>query len=117
MSIEFIGYISNNNSSETIVRQGPILDPIHIETVAKAHENAGFDRGIDSTVASQLSMAAGFVMPHLLETSPTETWVGFRPASDKLHLGRWQSGRVYLAYGHYRNGILLAPVLATKFVA
>jgi alkanesulfonate monooxygenase len=44
MSIEFIGYISNNNSSETIVRTGPVLDPIHIETVAKAHENAGFDR-------------------------------------------------------------------------
>jgi alkanesulfonate monooxygenase len=44
MSIEFIGYISNNNSSETIVRAGPVLDPIHIETVAKAHENAGFDR-------------------------------------------------------------------------
>ena len=44
MSIEFIGYISNNNSSETIVRSGPVLDPIHIETVAKAHENAGFDR-------------------------------------------------------------------------
>jgi alkanesulfonate monooxygenase len=46
MSIEFIGYISNNNSSETIVRNGPILDPIHIETVAKAHENAGFDRAL-----------------------------------------------------------------------
>jgi alkanesulfonate monooxygenase len=44
MSIEFIGYISNNNSSETIVRTGPVLDPIHIKTVAKAHENAGFDR-------------------------------------------------------------------------
>jgi alkanesulfonate monooxygenase len=44
MSIEFIGYISNNNSSETIVRTGPVLDPTHIETVAKAHENAGFDR-------------------------------------------------------------------------
>jgi alkanesulfonate monooxygenase len=46
MSIEFIGYISNNNSSETIVRNGPILDPIHVETVAKAHENAGFDRAL-----------------------------------------------------------------------
>ena len=40
MSVEFIGYISNNNSSETIVRSGPILDPTHIETVAKAHELA-----------------------------------------------------------------------------
>jgi alkanesulfonate monooxygenase len=44
MSVEFIGYITNNNSSETIVRNGPVLDPTHIETVAKAHENAGFDR-------------------------------------------------------------------------
>jgi alkanesulfonate monooxygenase len=46
MSIEFIGYISNNNSSETIVREGPVLNPTHIETIAKAHENAGFDRAL-----------------------------------------------------------------------
>jgi len=46
MSIEFIGFISTNNSSETIVRNGPVLDPTHIETVAKAHENAGFDRAL-----------------------------------------------------------------------
>ena len=26
MSVEFIGFISNNNSSETIVRTGPVLD-------------------------------------------------------------------------------------------
>ena len=26
MSVEFIGYITNNNSSETIVRIGPVLD-------------------------------------------------------------------------------------------
>jgi alkanesulfonate monooxygenase len=30
MSIEFIGFISNNNSSETIVRQGPVIDRHHI---------------------------------------------------------------------------------------
>ena len=46
MSIEFIGFITNNNSSETVVRSGPILDPTYIETVAKAHENAGFDRAL-----------------------------------------------------------------------
>lgn len=43
MSIEFIGFIANSNASETIVRQGPVLDPAYIETVAKAHELAGFD--------------------------------------------------------------------------
>jgi alkanesulfonate monooxygenase len=59
MSIEFIGYISNNNSSETIVRTGPVLDPTHIETVAKAHENAGFDRALlafHSTTADGLQV-------------------------------------------------------------
>jgi alkanesulfonate monooxygenase len=46
MSVEFIGYITNNNSSETIVRNGPVLDRHHIENVAKAHESAGFDRAL-----------------------------------------------------------------------
>ncbi len=44
--IEFIGFITTNNSSETVVRSGPILDPLYIETVAKAHELAGFDRAL-----------------------------------------------------------------------
>src|SRR3979409_1298581 len=46
MSVEFIGYITNNNSSETIVRNGPVLDRHYIETVAKAHESAGFNRAL-----------------------------------------------------------------------
>jgi alkanesulfonate monooxygenase len=45
-SVEFIGYIGNNNSSETIVRSGPVLDRHWIETVAQAHEAAGFDRAL-----------------------------------------------------------------------
>src|SRR3984885_13240129 len=67
MSIEFIGFISNNNSSETIVRQGPVLDPVHIETVAKAHENAGFDRvlfAFHSTTPDALQVAQ-----HVLQTT------------------------------------------------
>jgi alkanesulfonate monooxygenase len=44
--VEFIGYIGNNNSSETIVRSGPVLDRHWIETVAQAHEAAGFDRAL-----------------------------------------------------------------------
>lgn len=46
MSIEFIGFITNNNASETIVRKGPVINRNHIELVAKAHENAGFDRAL-----------------------------------------------------------------------
>ena len=60
MSVEFIGFIANSNASETIVRQGPILDPHYIETVAKAHELAGFDRALlafHSTTPDSLQVA------------------------------------------------------------
>ena len=35
MPVEFIGFITNNNASETIVRSGPVLDPPYIETLVK----------------------------------------------------------------------------------
>lgn len=53
MSIEFIGFIGNNPSSETTLRTGPLLDVTHIETLAKAHENAGFDRALLAFHATQ----------------------------------------------------------------
>jgi alkanesulfonate monooxygenase len=46
MSVEFIGFIGNHNSSEFIPRSGPVVDRDYIETVAKAHEYAGFDRAL-----------------------------------------------------------------------
>lgn len=44
--VEFIGFIGNNNGSEITPRTGPVLDVGYIETLAKAHENAGFDRAL-----------------------------------------------------------------------
>ena len=46
MQAEFIGFIGNNYSSETIPRRGPVVDRGYIETLAKAHELAGFDRAL-----------------------------------------------------------------------
>ena len=46
MPVEFIGFIGNHNASEIIPRSGPIVDRDYIETVAKAHEYAGFDRAL-----------------------------------------------------------------------
>jgi glycine oxidase len=115
-----VGYQQPSQTCNTIVRHGHtylMQRNSGLLIVGASVEHVGFDRKIDSQVASQLSSAAGFVMPHLLETSPTETWVGFRPASDRLRLGRWEASNVYLAYGHYRNGILLAPVTADRLAA
>src|ERR1700712_1450937 len=44
MSIEFIGYIGNQNASETIEATGPVIDLAHIEAAARVHEAGGFDR-------------------------------------------------------------------------
>lgn len=75
-------------------------------------ERVGFDRSIQPAVARQVEDGASFVLPILRGRTPSHVWVGFRPQSDALHLGRWQNGPLYLAYGHYRNGILLAPLTA-----
>jgi alkanesulfonate monooxygenase len=44
MSVEFIGYVGHFNSSETMRRTGPAVDPGFIEASAKTQEHVGFDR-------------------------------------------------------------------------
>jgi len=46
MSIEFIGYIGGHHASEIHPASGPALQPDYVEKVAKAHEEAGFDRAL-----------------------------------------------------------------------
>ncbi|GBR10165.1 LLM class flavin-dependent oxidoreductase [Asaia siamensis] len=46
MSVEFIGYVSAREQSEIISPQGPDVDPAYIETTARLHERAGFDRAL-----------------------------------------------------------------------
>src|SRR5438552_8622660 len=78
MSVEFIGFITNNNSSETIVRTGPILDVPYIEAVAKAHELAGFDRALlafHSTTPEALQTG----QPGLGVTSKLKVMIAQRP--------------------------------------
>jgi glycine oxidase len=78
-------------------------------------EDAGFDRTIDPTIVSDIAARAGALVPALRGLQPESVWIGFRPAADTPapHIGRVTSNnaasRVWLAYGHYRNGILLAP--------
>jgi alkanesulfonate monooxygenase len=46
MSVEFIGYIATQPGSEIHPRSGPTIQPDYVEKVAKAHEEAGFDRAL-----------------------------------------------------------------------
>jgi glycine oxidase len=110
-----IGYWQPEQTCSTIIRHGHtyLLQRANGLLIAGASvEHVGFDRHLEPRIVSELASAAGFVLPHLQDTVPAEEWVGFRPASDDLHIGAWHSESVYVAYGHYRNGILLAPLTA-----
>ena len=73
-------------------------------------EEVGYDRTIDPKIVSEIAARAASLVPALALREPESAWIGFRPATDTApHIGRLASSRLWLAYGHYRNGILLAP--------
>lgn len=115
-----IGYHQPEQTCNTILRHGHtyLLQRANGLLIAGASvEHAGFDRHLDPHRIAALATEAASLLPHLSETEPTETWIGFRPGSDALHIGSWHSDRLYLAYGHFRNGILLAPVTAERIAS
>jgi glycine oxidase len=112
-----IGYMQPAQTCNTIIRYRHtyLLQRANGLLIAGASmEHVGFDRAVKPERVAELVRQAAQVLPHLAETSPTEIWTGFRPGSTKLQLGPWCSPRLLLAYGHFRNGILLAPVTAGR---
>ena len=74
-------------------------------------ENVGFDASINAEIVADIRARAGALVPALARLEPERVWTGFRPATADLkpHIERVGDSRIWLAYGHYRNGILLAP--------
>jgi alkanesulfonate monooxygenase len=46
MSVEFIGFVGFQHSSEIHPATGPVLDRAYVETLARAHDEGGFDRAL-----------------------------------------------------------------------
>jgi glycine oxidase ThiO len=92
-------------------RDGRIVIGATSEDVGFAPQNtlAGIDRLLTNALR---------LLPLLADLPIQETWWGFRPATpDELPiLGRSAFANLTLATGHYRNGILLAPITA-KLIA
>jgi glycine oxidase len=83
--------------------------------VGASMEDAGFRRGNTVSVMHSLLDALLRLMPGLGEKEIERQWMGFRPGSpDGLpFLGPVPSRPgLWVASGHYRNGVLLAPVTA-----
>jgi glycine oxidase len=77
-------------------------------------EEKGFDATLTAGGVLALLEAAWRVLPAIEELPIEETWVGHRPGSrdDAPILGLGPITGLVYATGHYRNGILLAPVTA-----
>jgi glycine oxidase len=77
-------------------------------------EEAGFDKRVNPDTIQMLFHAAAKVCPELSKARIHETWTGLRPGSpDNLPmLGAGETPGYYVATGHFRDGILLAPITA-----
>ena len=86
--------------------------------IGATEEDAGFDLHTSQRDLDQLRCRATSLLPALgdsIAAPQLEAWAGLRPATaDGLPLiGRLPgSSRQWMAAGHYRNGILLAPATA-----
>ncbi|MDB6048381.1 MAG: alkanesulfonate monooxygenase [Pseudomonas sp.] len=78
MSIEFIGYIATQPGSEIHPRSGPTIQPEYVEKVARAHEEAGFDRALVAFHSN--SPDSAFVAAHAASvTSRLKFLIAHRP--------------------------------------
>jgi glycine oxidase len=78
-------------------------------------ERVGYDKRVTAGGVASIIKSAVEIMPCIADQAITETWAGLRPrAPDDLPIlgaDPRVEGLIY-ATGHYRNGILLAPITA-----
>jgi glycine oxidase len=114
-----IGYRLEPGSCPSILRQGHtyILQRRSGFTIAgTSMETVGFDRTIDPETVRDIARRAEALLPALRQAASPEAWIGFRPRADahQPQIGRFANSSLWLAYGHFRNGILLAPATAER---
>ena len=77
-------------------------------------EDAGYDKRVDAEVINRMHRAAVALIPQLEHARMLEAWTGLRPGTpdDLPILGPTSLPGYFVAAGHFRDGILLAPVTA-----
>jgi glycine oxidase len=82
-------------------------------------EEAGFDKRTDLATIQRLHESAIGLVPKLADAKILEDWAGLRPGTpDALPiLGATATPGYYVATGHFRDGILLAPITAEVMTA
>ena len=77
-------------------------------------EDCGFDKKVDPDSIKHMQHLAEQLVPEIVSAKIDETWAGLRPGTpdDLPILGESNAPGYFIATGHYRNGVLLAPVTA-----
>src|SRR5216684_4293736 len=77
-------------------------------------EEAGYDKHTEASMIQQLFHAALEAVPGLGKSKIHEAWAGLRPGTpdDLPILGETALKGYFVATGHFRDGILLAPITA-----
>jgi len=78
-----------------------------------SEEDVGFEAGSDGAVAADIRREWGSLFPSLRGLRFTSCWSGFRPFCEDMQpvIGRVPGcDGVYVSAGHFRKGILLAPL-------
>ena len=82
--------------------------------IGETVEEAGFDVGVDPSATQALRDAAVRAVPAIADVPVGETWAALRPRSPngRPFIGATALEGYFVAAGHYRNAILLAPATA-----
>ncbi len=79
-------------------------------------ERAGFDRQVEPAALQSLRSRAADLWPPIASAQVVQSWAGLRPGTSddlpvigKAGTGKEDVSNCWLATGHFRNGILLAP--------
>jgi glycine/D-amino acid oxidase-like deaminating enzyme len=82
--------------------------------IGSTMERAGYDKRTDVNVIRQLLAKATELVPGIAAAKEHEAWAGLRPGSpDGLPLlGAAAIAGYFVSSGHFRDGILLAPISA-----
>ena len=106
---------------------GPILRNGHTYVMQRANgvviagsneERVGYFRRVRKGAIEDIRARAARLLPELGERVPDSVWTGFRPGidADQPFIGRIPGTTAHGAFGHYRNGILLAPETGARFM-
>lgn len=114
-----LGYALEPGSVGAILRHGHtyVMQRSNGFTIAgTSSEQVGFNRELDPRIVDDIHARAAELLPRLRSAPKPTAWLGFRPATAGFEpaIGRVGDTCLWLAYGHYRNGILLAPATAAR---